>query len=118
VNTGNINNFNRNTTIAGGNWDGGYGGWGNWADHPVAAGVVVGAAVGATAAAAYGAYGYGSTYYDLPVGCPPYAYGGYTYYSCGGAYYEPRYEGSSVTYVTVPPPAGSSASNPPTTVNQ
>ena len=63
-----------------------------------AAGFVTGAVVGAAAA---GAYGYGSSYYDLPVGCSPY-YG--SYYSCGGAYYEPRYEGDTVVYVTVPDP--------------
>jgi hypothetical protein len=64
--------------------------------------VAVGAVVGATAAAV--GYGYGSAYYDLPVGCSPYGYSGYSYYSCGGAYYEPRYEGSTVVYVSVPDP--------------
>ena len=99
INTGDIN-------VGNGNWGGGWGdgGWGGWVDHPVAAGVVA----GATAAAIAGAYG--SVYYDLPVGCPTYPYGGYTYYSCGGVYYEPRYEGTSVTYVTVPPPDSGTAS--------
>jgi hypothetical protein len=72
---------------------------------------VVGAAATAAAAAWGYGYGYGSVYYDLPVGCPPYPYGGYTYYSCGGTYYEPRYEGTSVTYVTVPPPGTAVSEN-------
>jgi len=87
INTGdvNINNGSGN-------------GWGGWVDHPVAAGVVTGAVVGATAAAV------GSTYYDVPAGCPPYSSGGYTYYSCGGAYYQPQYQGDTVVYTTVPQP--------------
>ena len=45
---------------------------------------------------------YGSMYHALPYGCSPY----YTsYYYCGGMYYEPRYEGDTVVYVTVPDPA-------------
>ena len=88
INTGDININN--------GWDNG---WGGWVDHPVAAGVVAGAAIGATAAAI------GSSYYALPAGCPPYYSGGYTYYSCGGAYYQPQYEGDQVVYVTVPDPA-------------
>lgn len=85
INTGDVNINNGN-------------GWGGWVDHPVAAGVVTGAVVGATAAAV------GSTYYDVPAGCPPYSSGGYTYYSCGGAYYQPQYEGDTVVYTTVPQP--------------
>jgi hypothetical protein len=47
----------------------------------------------------------GSSYYARPAGCAPY----YThYYSCGGVYYEPRYEGDTVVYVTVPDPGTSS----------
>jgi hypothetical protein len=71
--------------------------------------LVAGAVIGATAAAAYG-YGYGVPYYSLPAGCPPYPYGGYTYYSCGGAYYQPQYEGDTVTYITVPDPSQTSVS--------
>lgn len=94
INTGDVN-FNRNVAVDG-DWDG----WGGWDDHyhPIAAGVAFGTAAAVTAAAI------GSTYYALPPGCPPYYYSGYTYYSCGGAYYEPRYEGSTVVYVTVPEP--------------
>jgi hypothetical protein len=48
----------------------------------------------------------------LPPGCPAYPYGGYSYYHCGGAYYEPRYEGDTVVYVTVPDPSQGGASAP------
>ena len=41
----------------------------------------------------------------LPGGCSPYPYHSYTYYNCGGAYYQPQYEGDTVVYVTVPDPA-------------
>jgi hypothetical protein len=88
-------NINRNTNI---NGNGGYG-WGGHVDYPLAAGLAIGAVAGMTAAAI------GSAYYSLPYGCSPYPYGGYSYYSCGGAYYEPRYEGDTVVYVTVPSPA-------------
>ena len=89
INTGDINVNN--------GWNGG---WGGWADHPVGAGLAVGAVAGVTAAAI------GSTAYALPPSCSPYPYGGYSYYSCGGTYYQPQYEGDTVTYVTVENPAG------------
>ena len=53
------------------------GGWGGWYDHPIAAGVAIGAIAGVTAAA------YGTAYYGLAGGCSPYPYSSYTYYSCG-----------------------------------
>ena len=99
INTGDVN-VNRNTQINGG---GGYG-WNGHVDHPIAAGLAVGAVAGLTAAAI------GSAYYALPYGCSPYPYSGYSYYSCGGAYYEPRYEGDTVVYVTVPDPAAGGSS--------
>lgn len=68
-----------------------------WFDHPVAAGVVIGAA--ATAAMI------GATYYALPPGCPPYYWNSLTYYSCDGMYYAPQYEGDTIVYVTVPDPS-------------
>jgi hypothetical protein len=40
----------------------------------------------------------------LPPACAPSPYGGVTYYSCGGAWYQPRYSGSSVEYVVVNQP--------------
>ncbi len=77
----------------------------------MAAGVVAGATVGAIAGAATAA-AYGSYYSSLPYGCAPYPYGGFSYYSCGGAYYEPRYEGDTVVYVTVPDPSASGQAQP------
>jgi hypothetical protein len=41
----------------------------------------------------------------LPGGCSPYPYSSYTYYSCGGAWYQPQYEGDTIVYVTVPDPS-------------
>ena len=47
----------------------------------------------------------GSMVYSLPPsGCAPYPYSGYTYYHCGGVYYETRYEGDQVVYVVVDEP--------------
>ena len=83
------------------------GGWGGWNDYPWGAGLAIGTAAAVTAAA------WGSIYYSLPAGCSPYPY--YSYYSCGGVYYEPRYQGDTVVYVTVPPPTGSGASTTVTT---
>ena len=80
-------------------WDGDWDGWGGWYDHPIAAGVAIGAVAGMTAAA------FGTAYYALPGGCSPYPYYTYTYYSCGGAWYQPQYEGDTVVYVTVPDPS-------------
>jgi hypothetical protein len=94
-NRGNNNRINTGDVNINNGWGNG---WGGYVDHPVAAGVVTGAVVGATAAAV------GSTYYDVPAGCPPYTSGGYTYYSCGGAYYQPQYQGDTVVYTTVPEP--------------
>lgn len=91
VNTGNINAGN-NINIDND------GGWGGWNDYPVGAGLAIGTAAAVTGAAI------GSMMYSLPPSCAPYPYGGYSYYNCGGAYYEPRYEGDTVVYVTVPEP--------------
>lgn len=66
--------------------------------HPVATGVAVGAAVAVTAAVV------GSMVTTLPPSCVPYVHAGITYQQCGGAYYQPQYAGSSVTYVVVAPP--------------
>ena len=72
-----------------------------WIDHPVAAGVVIGAVAGAATAAAIG-----SSYYALPTDCLPYYWSDLTYYSCGGVWYQPQYEGDTIVYVTVPDPSG------------
>lgn len=82
-------------------WDGDWDGWG---DYPIGAGWAIGmTAAWATAAA------YGSAYYALPPNCGPYPYASYTYYNCGGAYYQPQYEGDTVVYVSVPDPATASS---------
>ncbi|HEU4497799.1 MAG TPA: hypothetical protein VFR60_00540 [Sphingomicrobium sp.] len=73
-------------------------GGGGWVDHPIAAGIAIGAIAGAVAI--------GSTYYYLPVDCPPYYWNDIFYYSCDGIYYQPQYEGDTVVYVTVPDPSG------------
>lgn len=66
----------------------------NW-DHPVAAAVVVGAVIGASAAAV------GSTVNTLPAECVPVYYGGMDYQQCGTIWYQ--YQGGS-TFVVVNPP--------------
>lgn len=66
----------------------------NW-DHPVAAAVVVGAAIGASAAAI------GSTVNVLPVECVPVYYGGMDYQQCGNIWYQ--YQGGSQFVVVNPP---------------
>ena len=66
----------------------------NW-DHPVAAAVVVGAVIGASAAAV------GSTVNVLPAECVPVYYGGMDYQQCGTVWYQ--YQGGS-TFVVVNPP--------------
>jgi hypothetical protein len=99
-NSGNRNNnFNQNNNI---NIDNDWGGgdWNGWGDYPIGAGI----AIGATAAFATAAI-YGSAYYALPPGCSPYPYHTYTYYNCGGAYYQPQYEGDTIVYVSTPDPA-------------
>jgi hypothetical protein len=99
INTGNVrvgNNVNINVDADNG-W-----GW-NGDHHPVAAGVAFGTAAAVTSAAVTSAV-VGSRYYALPAGCAPYPYSGLTYYSCGGAYYAPRYEGDTVVYVVVDRP--------------
>ena len=74
-------------------------GWDGWVDHPIAAGVVIGAIAGRAAVI-------GSSYYSLPADCPPYIWNDVYYYSCDGNFYEPQYEGDTVVYVTVPDPSG------------
>ena len=41
---------------------------------------------------------------SLPPSCTTIMTNGITYHNCGGAYYQPRYQGSSVTYVVVSHP--------------
>ena len=83
-------NVNRNVDVHGGYGGGGYDHWG----HPIATGVAIGATAAITSAAI------GSMVNTLPSGCV--ASG--PYQNCGGTYYQPQYQGSSVTYVVVNPP--------------
>jgi hypothetical protein len=59
--------------------------------------VVAGAAV--TTAAVVG-----TRVHTLPPQCSAVVVNGVAYQQCGGAYYQPHYAGSSVTYVVVTPP--------------
>jgi len=59
----------------------------------VAAGVVAGAVVGSAIAAS-----------ALPPACSAVVVNGVTYQNCGGAWYQPQYSGSQVTYIVVNPP--------------
>ena len=72
-------------------------GWDGWVDHPIAAGVVIGAVAGYYATL-------GSYWYSLPTNCSPYWWESYYYYSCDGIWYEPGYHGETIVYVTVPDP--------------
>ena len=90
-------NTNRNTNINNDinvDVDDGWGG-GDW-DYPVGAGLAIGTAAAITSAAI------GSMYYSLPPNCGYM----YSYYNCGGVWYEPQYQGESVTYVVVEAPEG------------
>ena len=59
----------------------------------------------AAAGAAYGAAAVGSVTNSIPVSsCSQVDEGGTTYYNCGGTYYQPSYQGSTVSYEVVSPP--------------
>lgn len=104
VNTGNVNTGNRVNTgdvnINRGDVnidvDRGYGGYGGY-DHPVAAGMAIGA-IAATTAAVIGA-----SYYALPSGCSTVIRNGASYYYCGSVYYQQTMSGDDVVYVAVNP---------------
>ena len=90
VNTGNVN-VNRNVNVSGGCCYNNVGVGG-----AVAAGVVIGATaavVGSAIAAS-----------ALPPSCSTVVVNGLAYQSCGGAWYQPQYAGSQVTYIVVNPP--------------
>jgi len=67
-------------------------------DHPIAAAVVVGAAIGAAATV--------PEYWTAPCEPVTVVVGGTTYYQCDTAWYVRAYSGGDVTYVMVNPPAG------------
>ena len=106
VNNGNVGSGNVNTgNVAVGNdvdvnVGNGNGGW-NGYPYGTGAAYATGVAVGATTTAV----AVGTSYYALPSSsCATYVYGGASYYSCGGTWYQQRYAGSSVTYVVVSDP--------------
>ena len=108
INTGNINTGNINTgnvnigNDVNINVDNNYG-WGGYYDRP-AGGFWAGVAIGATATLTAAAIG--SAYYALPPsGCSPYVWQTYHYYHCGSAWYQTRYEGDTIVYVTVSDPS-------------
>ena len=45
----------------------------------------------------------GTVVSTLPAGCTPTPVGGKNYQYCGGTFYEPVYEGSTLKYVTTTP---------------
>jgi hypothetical protein len=98
----NVNNVNRNVDVHGwGNhyWvDDNHWGWGSFAAG-AAAGAVTGAAVGAAVAPQTG-----TVVATLPPACTPVETGGAALYNCGGAYYQPAYQGSELVYQVVPQP--------------
>lgn len=66
--------------------------------HPVARAAAWGTAAAVTAAAI------GSVVYSLPPSCVVTVVNGISYQQCGGAWYAPQFEGSTVSYVVVSPP--------------
>jgi hypothetical protein len=91
TNTSNAYNHNAYTNVrVDNNWNGA-----DYAAHPYGYAPV--AAAAATAAVVTAA-AIGSSVYALPPACSPYGAG---YFYCNGAYYQPRYEGTSVVYVVV-----------------
>lgn len=95
TNIGNNNINNGTINVNGSDW--GWGGDGAWGA------AAVGAAVGAAAASSASSEP-GTVIYSLPPSCTPVVVDGVTYQNCGGTYYQPAYQGSSVVYQTVPAP--------------
>lgn len=93
VNTGNVNVGNNVNIDVDHGWDNN-----GWDYHPVARGVAFGTAAAVTSAVV------GSMIYSLPPSCSNRVYGGVTYSYCNGAWYQPQYSGSQVTYVVVNQP--------------
>ena len=46
----------------------------------------------------------GTVVYALPAGCPAVVVNGVRYFSCGGGFYQPVYQGGGVAYQIVPAP--------------
>jgi hypothetical protein len=83
-------NVNRNVHVSGGH------------DHHVGVGgaIAAGVVVGATAAIVGSAIAASA----IPPSCSTVVVNGLAYRSCGGAWYQPQYSGSQVTYIVVNPP--------------
>jgi hypothetical protein len=101
INTGDVNrnrvNIGNDVDI---DIDGGYNNhWhGGYYDHPIAAGIAIGA-VAVTTAAIVGSY-----YYALPPsGCTVVIKNGISYHYCGSVYYQKSWYGNDVVYVVVNP---------------
>ena len=87
-------NVNRNTNVnVNVNNNRGYYGGGYYHSGPSVGGVI--AATVATAIVV------GAIVNSLPPNCTTLMLNGLTYQNCGGTYYQPQYQGSSVTYVVV-----------------
>lgn len=54
-------------------------------------------------------------YVGLPVGCVPYAHGGYRYYRAGGVYYYPYMHQGRTVYINIDVVKGQPAPPPPAT---
>lgn len=102
VNNGNIGSGNVNTgnVVAGNDVDIDVNG--GWVGYPAGTGAAyaTGAVVGSTVTAA----AIGSYYSALPVGCSPYAYSSYRYYTCAGTWYQQQYRSGTSVYVVVADP--------------
>ena len=64
----------------------------------------VGRAAVATAAAVTTAAVVGSMVHTLPPSCQSVSVNGFTYQQCGSTWYQPQFQGTSVTYVVINPP--------------
>jgi hypothetical protein len=74
-----------------------YDGVGGCCYHPVARTAAVTAAAVTTAAV-------GSVVYSIPASCSAVTVNGFTYQQCGSTWYQPKFSGSSVSYVVVNAP--------------
>ena len=59
------------------------------------------ASAGVVAASVATAIVVGSIVHSLPPSCTTMVVNGFAYQNCGGIYYQPQYQGSSVTYIVV-----------------
>lgn len=97
-NSGNVavgNDVNVNVDNGNSGWSG-YNGYAVGASAAYATGVAVG--TNATTLAV------GSYYATLPAHCSPYHYSSFSYYACGGTWYQARYQSGSTVYVVVSDP--------------